>query len=53
MKSKVLFTLLFIAIAASVYLTYDRTIVRNDFETVSSEEEVSEEQLENPILEVE
>jgi len=53
MKSKVLFTLLFIAIAVSVYLTYDRTIVRNDFETTSSEEELSEEELGSPTLEVE
>lgn len=58
MKSKILFALLFIAIAVSVYLTYDRTIVRNDFETVSSEEEFSEDEgeageIENPILEVE
>ena len=58
MKSKILFTLLFIAIAISVYLTYDRTIVRNDFETFSSEEEFSEDEgevgeIENPILEVE
>lgn len=53
MKSKILFTLLFIAIAVSVYLTYDRTIVRNDFETFSSEEEFPEEELESPSLEVE
>ena len=32
MKSKILFFLLFIAVAVSVYLTYDRTIVRQDFE---------------------
>lgn len=32
MKSKILFTFLFIAIAISIYLTYDRTIVRQDFE---------------------
>lgn len=36
MKTKVLFTLLFIAIAISIYLTYDRTIVRHDFETFDS-----------------
>lgn len=45
MKSKILLILLVIAIAVSVYLTYDRTIVRNDFETFSSEE-ASEEILE-------
>jgi hypothetical protein len=38
MKSKILFALLFIAIAISAYLTYDRTIVRNDFEIFNSEE---------------
>lgn len=43
MKSKILLILLVIAIAVSVYLTYDRTIVRNDFETFSSEEEILEE----------
>lgn len=36
MKSKVLLALLFIAIAISVYLTYDRTVVRHDFETFDS-----------------
>ncbi len=36
MKTKVLFALLFIAIAISIYLTYDRTIVRQDFETFDS-----------------
>lgn len=38
MKSKILFVILFVAIAVSVYLTYDRTIVRNDFEVFGSEE---------------
>lgn len=32
MKSKILLLLLFIAVVVSVYLTYDRTIVRQDFE---------------------
>ena len=36
MKSKILLALLFIAIAVSVYLTYNRTIVRHDFETFDS-----------------
>ena len=36
MRSKVLFAFLFIAIAVSVYLTYDRTIVRHAFETFDS-----------------
>lgn len=36
MKTKVLLTILFIATAVSVYLTYDRTIVRNDFEIFDS-----------------
>ena len=40
MKSKILFALLFIAIAISIYLTYDRTIVRQDFETFESESEL-------------
>jgi len=39
MKSKILFTLLFIAIAISIYFTYDRTIVRQDFETFESKSE--------------
>lgn len=38
MKSKILFILLLIAVAISVYLTYDRAIVRNDFEIFNSEE---------------
>jgi hypothetical protein len=38
MKTKVLFVVLFVSIAVSVYLTYDRTIVRNDFEVFGSEE---------------
>lgn len=42
MKSRILLILLVIAIAVSVYLTYDRTIVRNDFETFSSEESSEE-----------
>lgn len=37
-KSKILFALLFIAVAVSVYLTYDRAIVRQDFEIVDSSE---------------
>ena len=36
MKSKILFALLFIAVAISVYLTYNRTIVRHNFETFDS-----------------
>ena len=36
MKTKVLFTLLFVAVAISIYLTYERTIVRHDFETFDS-----------------
>lgn len=36
MKSKILLFLLVIAVAVSVYLTYDRTIVRHDFETFDS-----------------
>lgn len=36
MKTKILFALLFVAVAVSVYLTYDRTIVRHDFETFDS-----------------
>lgn len=39
MKSKILYLILFVAVAISVYLTYDRTIVRNDFETFESEPE--------------
>jgi hypothetical protein len=39
MKSKILFTLLLIGIAISVFLTYDRTIVRHDFQTVDSSTE--------------
>lgn len=39
MKSKILYFLLFVAVAISVYLTYDRTIVRQDFEIVQSEDE--------------
>ncbi|MCR4264101.1 MAG: hypothetical protein NUV98_05300 [Candidatus Roizmanbacteria bacterium] len=38
MKTKILFALLFIAVAVSVYLTYDRTIVRQDFGIFGSEE---------------
>lgn len=37
MKSKIFYALLFAAVAISVYLTYDRTIVRQDFEILSSE----------------
>ncbi len=36
MKSKILLILLCIAIAVSVYLIYDRTIVRHDFTTFDS-----------------
>lgn len=36
MKSKILLTLVFVAIAVSIYLTYDRTIVRQDFEIFDS-----------------
>lgn len=36
MKSKILYLLLFVAIAISIYLTYDRTIVRKDFEIFNS-----------------
>lgn len=36
MKTKILFALLFISIAISIFLTYDRTIVRHDFETFDS-----------------
>lgn len=39
MKTKILLILLFIAVAVSLYLTYDRTIVRQDFEIVQSEDE--------------
>jgi len=38
MKTKVLFAILFVSIAISVYLTYDRIIVRNDFKVFGSEE---------------
>ena len=38
MKSKILFTVLFVAIVISIYLTYDRTIVRHDFEVFGEEE---------------
>ena len=37
-KSKILFSALLLAILASIYLSYDRTIVRRDFETTQSEE---------------
>ena len=36
-KSRILFALLLVAVAISVYLTYDRTIVRQDFEILDSE----------------
>ncbi|TSC64540.1 MAG: hypothetical protein G01um101491_254 [Parcubacteria group bacterium Gr01-1014_91] len=36
MKSKILFTILFIAVAISIYLTYDRAVVRQDFEAFDS-----------------
>lgn len=39
-KSKILFALLFIAIVISIYLTYDRTIVRQDFEIIDSAAEL-------------
>lgn len=36
-RSKILLALLFIAVAVSIYLTYDRAIVRNDFDAFDSE----------------
>jgi hypothetical protein len=36
MKTKILSILFFAAVAVSVYLTYDRVIVRQDFETFDS-----------------
>jgi hypothetical protein len=43
-KSKILFLVLFLAILISVYFTYDRTIVRKDFEITQSEEIIPEEE---------
>lgn len=36
MKTRILFILLAIAIVISLYLTYERTIVRHDFEITNS-----------------
>jgi len=36
MKEKILFTVLFTAVAISIYLTYNRTIVRHAFATFDS-----------------
>jgi hypothetical protein len=41
-KSKVLFTLLLILVICSVYATYKRTMIDNDFYKEKSEIEVSE-----------
>ncbi|KKW43857.1 MAG: hypothetical protein UY97_C0004G0018 [Parcubacteria group bacterium GW2011_GWB1_57_6] len=37
MKTKILFILLAVAIATSLYLTYDRAVVRKDFEVYKEE----------------
>ncbi|MGE5540914.1 MAG: hypothetical protein ACM3TU_01365 [Bacillota bacterium] len=42
MKSKILFLLLAIVVGVSIYLTYERTIIRKDFETYNSEETTDE-----------
>jgi len=39
MKTKLLLTALVLAVLASLYLTYDRTVIRKDFEVTNSEEE--------------
>jgi hypothetical protein len=44
MKSAILFLLLAGVIGVSVFLTYERTIIKKDFETFNSEEEVIEEE---------
>ncbi len=40
MKTKILFILLAIAVAISLYLTYERTIIRQNFEIVDFSEEL-------------
>ena len=38
MKSKILLALVLVAVVVSLYLAYDRSIVKQDFEIYSSEE---------------